>query len=169
MSRSKSSRTSRAEALFIRAEKEQERGRLRSAFRLLLAGAKLGDSGCQLNLGNFYDDGTGLRRNMRAAIYWYTRAYRAGYSCAAHNLGVLWRNEKRPQRSLYWFRQAVRLGDAESNLDIAKHYLEQNKTAQAIPYLRRVINPGRADVSEAGTEEAQRLLKRARNQLKKHV
>jgi len=39
--------------LFQRADKQQEAGNLRSAFRLLLAAAKAGDPGCQLNLGNF--------------------------------------------------------------------------------------------------------------------
>jgi hypothetical protein len=41
---------------------------MRSAFRLYLVGAKSGDSGCQLNVGNLYDAGTGVRRNQAAAL-----------------------------------------------------------------------------------------------------
>jgi TPR repeat protein len=68
---------------------------MRSAFRLYLAGAKSGDSGCQLNVGNLYDAGTGVRRNPEAALHWYKRAYRAGSASAANNIGVLWRGDRK--------------------------------------------------------------------------
>src|SRR5277367_3989594 len=65
--------------LFERASEQQEAGNLLSAFRLFLAAAKAGDVGAQLVLGNFYSDGTGIRRNRKQALYWYKRAYRKGY------------------------------------------------------------------------------------------
>ena len=52
----KQSRKSKADALFIRADGLEACGDLKAAFRLFLAAAKAGDSGCQLNLGNYYDD-----------------------------------------------------------------------------------------------------------------
>jgi TPR repeat protein len=57
--------TNKAKAadLFIRAAKAEERGDLRSAFRLLLFAAKLGDIGAQLDVGNYYDSASGVRRN----------------------------------------------------------------------------------------------------------
>jgi len=64
--------------LFIRADELEDRGELKAAFRLFLAGAKAGDISCQLNLGNYYDDAKGIRRNRKAALYWYRRAYRRG-------------------------------------------------------------------------------------------
>src|SRR5258708_2232825 len=121
--RSKLSREQYAEELFIRATKQEENGQLRSAFRLYLAAAKAGDTSCQVNVGNFYDAGTGVRRNRLAALYWYKRAYRRGVSCAASNIGVMWRNDKNPKRALEWFQKAARLGDEEPNLEIAKYYL----------------------------------------------
>lgn len=39
--------------LFERASNQWDQGNLLSAYRLFLAGAKAGDAGCQVNLGNF--------------------------------------------------------------------------------------------------------------------
>jgi TPR repeat protein len=147
--------------LFVRADKEADKGNFKSAFRLFLAAAKAGDSSCRINLGNFYDEGTVVRRNRLAAMYWYKRAYRRGDSCAAHNIGVMWRNEKKHSRALEWFKKAVKLGDDEADLEIAKHYLEvEHNPQRAIPHLRKVCESN--CVTEAGLEEANTLLSRAR-------
>jgi TPR repeat protein len=154
----------KAESLFIRADKADDAGDFRSAFRLMLAAAKLGDVGAQVNVGNYYDAGKGVRRNLSAALYWYKRAYRRGCSSAASNIGVLWRNERNLPRALEWFERAARLGDDEANLEIGKHYLLNERNPQrAIAYFQRVR---RSDwVSEAGTEEAAALLRRTRKLL----
>lgn len=153
-----------ANALFLRADKHDEEGDLRSPFRLMLAAAKLGDIGAQINVGNYYSDGRGVRRDRSAALYWYKRAYRRGHASAASNIGVLWRNERQFKRSLSWFLRAVRLGDAEANLEIGKYYLSvENEPAKAILYFRRVKPTGW--VSEAGLEEAARLLGEATKML----
>jgi TPR repeat protein len=162
-SHAKWSRKPNVEALFIQAAKQEENGKLRSAFRLYLAAAKAGDTGCQLNVANFYDAGTGVRRNRVAALYWYKRAYRRGYSCAASNIGIMWRNENQPRRALKWFEKAVRLGDDEANLEIAKYYLQSEQNPlKAIGHLEKVCQS--KCVTEAGAVEAARLLKQARKQ-----
>ena len=117
------SQKAKTDALFICADKHADEGNFKLAFRLYLAAAKAGDTSCQINLGNLYDQGSGVRRNRSAAMYWYKRAYRRGKASAAHNIGVMWRNEKKYGQALNWFKKAVRLGDDESNLEIAKHYL----------------------------------------------
>jgi uncharacterized protein len=156
---------SKASALFVRADKEDGLGRKRSAFRLMLAAAKLGDSGAQVNVGNYYDDGKGVQRNRSAALYWYKRAYRRGESCAAHNIGVLWRSEGNLRRALYWFFRSVKLGNDESNLDIGKHFLRNEKNPRkAIPYFERVT-PQKC-ITEDGVEEAAQLLREAKGLLK---
>jgi TPR repeat protein len=134
----KRSNKSKTDELFIRADKQADEGNFKSAFRLYLAAAKAGDSSCQINLGNFYDEGSGVRRNRSAAMYWYKRAYRRGEPCGAHNIGVMWRNEKKYGQALNWFKKAVRLGDDEANLEIAKHYLQvEQNPLKAIPHLER--------------------------------
>jgi len=60
-----------------------------------------------------------------AALYWFKRAYRHSDYCAAHNIGVVWRNEGNHRRSLHWFSRAVKIDDEESNLDIGKHFVRR--------------------------------------------
>lgn len=158
-------RKARAESLFIRACGHEEAGELRSALRLMLAAAKLGDTSAQVNVGNYYDDGTIVRRNRSAALYWYKRAYRRGVSSGANNIGVLYRKEKKFQLALSWFHRAVALGDDEANIEIGKHYLyNEDDPRNAISYFKRVTPT--AWVSEAGAEEAGKLLKEAKKMLK---
>lgn len=157
-------RKARAESLFLRADEHEEQGKMRVAFRLMLAAAKLGSTSAQINVGNYYDDGRGVSQNRSAALYWYKRAYRRGDSSGAHNIGVVWRNAGKPQRSLYWFTRAVSLGDEESNLDIGKHCLHNEKNARkAMLYFKRVRPSGW--VSQAVVEEATQLLEEAKTQL----
>ena len=140
-----------------------DRGELRSAFRLFLAAAEAGNVGAQLNVGYCYDTGCGTRRNRAAALYWSKRAYRRGDASAANNIGTIWRDERKWQRALSWFQRAVKLGDDDSNLEIAKYYLQNDRDASsAVPYLRKVSESDR--VTEASAEEARRLLKRALSQ-----
>lgn len=156
----------RADELFDRAAQYEEKGDMRSAFQLYLAGAKSGDSACQLNVGNLYAAGTGVRPNREAALRWYKRAYRAGSASAASNIGVLWRNEKKPTRALGWFRKAVRLGDDEANLEIALHYLHNERNpAKAIPHLESVCKSN--CVTQAGAEKAARVLEKIAKQSKR--
>jgi TPR repeat protein len=163
---SKRSERPHVEELFIRATEEEEIENLRSAFRLCLAAATAGDTSCQLNLGNFYDAGTGVRRNRKSALYWYKRAFRRGEGSAANNIGVLWRNEEKPKRALEWFKKSVRLGNEEANLEIARYYLQgEPNPVKAIRYLKRVLRSN--CVTEAGLEEATKSIKQAKRDLKR--
>lgn len=158
---SRPTKKAKGESLWLLAEKREEEGKMHDAFRLMLAAAKLGNVSAQVNVGNYYDDGQGVRRNRSAALYWFKRAYRRGDSTAAHNIGVVWRNAGNMKRSIFWFSRAVNLGDPESNLDLGKHFLYNEKNSQkAIVYFQRVKPKGW--VSEAGLEEAKRLLREAR-------
>ncbi len=148
-----------ADRLFELAHERWRQGRLKSAFRLFLAGAKTGDVGCQLNLGNFYSDGIGLRPNPAAALEWYTRAYRQKYGPAASNIGVLFRNEGKLREALSWFERAAKLGDGDANLEIAKIYLGRNERSRAAYYLKRTLGARTGDTTEASREEASFLLR----------
>jgi TPR repeat protein len=156
---------SKADPLFLRACAYETAGKARSAFRLMLAAAELGDIGAQLNVGNYYIDGTGVQRNRSAALYWYRRASRRGDASAAHNIGILWQSEGKFQRALDWFQKAVTMGDDESNLDIGKHLLcRDNNPERAIRYLRKITRDNR--VSEACIEETAQLLREAKKRLR---
>jgi TPR repeat protein len=158
-------RRSKASALFERADAQWKRGAHRSAFRLFLKAAKVGDRGSQVNVGYFYDRGIGVRRNRDAAVYWYKRAYRRGDSCGATNIGTIYRDEHKISHALSWFRKAVRLGDDGSNLHIAKYYLDEHCPEKAIELLNKVRES--QTVAESETEEAMRLLRIARLEIRR--
>lgn len=152
--------TSKLDLLFAKANEEWDSGRTRSAFRLFLSAAKLGEPGAQHNLGYFYDVGIGVKANRTAALYWYRRAYRHGYRVAASNIATMYRDENKIKRALEWFHRAIRLGDADANLEIAKILLQQERGAtKAIGYLKRTIESNASDVTEGSRQEAQNLLK----------
>jgi TPR repeat protein len=104
---SKRSRKSKVEELFLLADKEWNRGKARSAFRLFHAAAKAGNIAAQVNLGCSYDHGIGVWRNQLAAFSWYKRACRRGDASAANKIGTIWGDEQKPQRAFYWFERAV--------------------------------------------------------------
>jgi len=106
----------KAGSLLLRAHKQWNDGKPRSAFRLILAAAKLGDPYGQQNLGYFYDVGIGVKPNRAAAMHWYMRAYRQGDCCSANNIGTIYRDEGDSTRALEWFERAVDLGDSGSGV-----------------------------------------------------
>ncbi len=144
--------------LFRRAYEQEEKGNLRTAYQLYLAAAKAGDSRCQISVGNCYCDGIGIKPNRALAFYWYRRAYRQGERCAASNIGIVYRDEKKFTLALRWFERAVELKDGDANLQIAKIYLQRNEPAKAVRYLKQVLMASLQDVTEGSTEEAERLL-----------
>jgi TPR repeat protein len=60
------------EKFLLAAERFEESGDVKSAFKSLLAGALLGDSGCQANFGNFYASGKGTTKSLEKAAFWYS-------------------------------------------------------------------------------------------------
>jgi TPR repeat protein len=164
---SKISRQRKLDLLFRRAYEKEEEGSLRSAFRLYLAGAKAGDSRCQISVGNCYSDGIGIKPNRALAVYWYRRAYRHGERCAAHNIGIVYRDELKFALALRWFERAVALSDGDANLQIAKIYLQRDDLPKAVHYLEQVLNATVEDVTEASKDKAKSLLKRLAAQKRK--
>jgi len=66
----------KAAALYQRADECWTKGKLSDAFKLFLAAAKAGFVPAYYTLASFYDQGTGVKANRSAALYWYMRAFR---------------------------------------------------------------------------------------------
>ncbi len=152
-------RRAELDVLFERANKQWDQGNLRSAFRLFLAAANAGNTGCQINLGNFYNNGIGVKRNRTLALRWYRRAYRRGERAAASNIGVMYRDEKKLRMALKWFERAVKMLDGDANLEIAKIYLQKDDLRKASHYLKRAIGAKPDDITQGSSEEAAHMLK----------
>lgn len=157
-----STRAVEAEKLFGRAETARDKGRLRSAFRLMQTAARLGSSSAMCNLGYFYDCGIGTSKNRDLAMYWYKRSYRKGVAAGANNIGTIYRDEHKSKLAIGWFEKASEPWDRDPNFEIAKLYVNQlDDSEAAIPHLNLVARakPG-VSVDEDSWKEARLLLKK---------
>ena len=162
--REKVTNRSHANEIFLRACAQEDQGKLSSAFRLYLAGAKLGDTGCQVNLGNFYADGRGIKPNREAAVKWYKKAYARGERSAASNLGAMFRDEGKFEKAVSWYERAVKLHDVDANLEIAKILLRNPKDrARAKAFLEQMQAFSEDDLTRSARKQGRQLLKRIRD------
>ena len=160
MTRAKRRKTLDPEKLFLEAERHAESRDFRNAFKSLLAGALLGDSGCQANLGNFYASGKGTKRNLQKAAYWHKRAYRNGAGYAAANLAIDRRNAGNIRSAVIWFKKAIAMNDGDACIPLAKIYKARKSGRKvAIAMLRRALRMNTNCMTESGREEAESLLR----------
>ena len=160
MTSAKRGKTQDPASLFLEAERYEEVGDFRNAFKCLLAAAQLGDAGGQLNLGNFYASGKGVRRNLERAAHWYKKAYKNGYSTGALNLAIDRRNEGRVRSAVIWFKKAIAMNDGDACIALAKIYNARDGGQKAAgDLLRRALRLSRDYISDDAKEKAESLLK----------
>ncbi|MEO8018961.1 MAG: hypothetical protein ABI769_14195 [Pseudomonadota bacterium] len=153
------------EALFTAADYLEESGALRAAFQCLLAAAEAGDEGSQLNLGNYFSDGTGVRKDFKKAAFWYRKAYNnqsRGIRCssAAVNLGINFRNSGNLKAAVGWFERARKLQDGSACLELARiHSERKGGRRKAVTLLQEVIELDSNYSTEADKEAAEAMLK----------
>ena len=99
------------DALFTKASHCWDEGRLKEAFELFCEAAKLGDESSMLSIGYFHDYGIYVEKDERKAIFWYKKAYHAGSSSAAGNIGVCYKQRKEYRRALWWWYKSAHMGD----------------------------------------------------------
>lgn len=157
---SPSERKTYLDELFERANRQYDVGRFASAFQLFLKAAEAGDPSSQLALGNLYIDGVGVKRDRDTGMHWYRRAYRHGDGAAAYNIGIVYRDENKLNRAIGWFARAAKSKIGDANLEIAKIYLLKSDRDKATKYLKKIRKATREEVTEAGREEAAKLLKK---------
>jgi TPR repeat protein len=151
------------EHLLTDAERLEEAGNYKAAARVLRRGAKLGNTSCQINLGNYYAAGTGVRKNLERAAHWYKTAYKNGDRSGALNLAIDKRNHGATRSAEGWFKKAVAMRDGGAHVELAKMYLAQGKKEPAAhELLRKVTNMSRDDASIDEKAEAASLLRKLR-------
>lgn len=91
-----------------------EKGRLHDAYLAFYRAAKLGDPQAQVNLGNLYDAGEGVKQDRKRASHWYKRAIHKGVPEAAYNLAVSYKQQGKIRWARYWFKRAAEMGDEDA-------------------------------------------------------
>lgn len=159
MTLAKRNKTTDTQSLFNAADKFEEKGDFRSAFKCYLTAAQLGDSWGQVNLGNFYAAGTGVRRDLEKAAYWYKKAYRSGNNDGALNLAIDRKKQGNLRSAVLWFKKAIAMNSGEACIELAKIYSARKGGQKvAADLLRRALRMSRDNISELAKEKAESLL-----------
>lgn len=111
-------------------------GELGRGVALIQSAADGGLAPAQYRLGQLYETGTGLNRNLVEARRWTERAANAGHREAMHDLGVKFANGRGAPQSydnaVRWFEAAARLGATDSQYNLGVLY-EQGLGVSADP------------------------------------
>ena len=151
------------EHLFLQAERFEEQGYLKRAFLFLLKAARMGHSSSQIQLGNFYSSGSGVRKSLKSAAYWYKQAYKGGVNTGALNLAVHKRDAGDTRGAIRWFIKAVAMNDGDACIQLAKMYMvRRGGNQKAVDLLTRTQTMNRTDISDESKEEAAELLAKLR-------
>lgn len=104
-----------------------EAGNAQLAAKEFRAGADKGDADCQFNLGLMHEQGMGIAKNEKEAVFWYQKAGELGNANAQFNLGVLYENGRGTgvdfARANQWYRKAAVQGDALAIGNLGMLYL----------------------------------------------
>src|SRR6185312_5061110 len=147
------------EALFDSADRYEEIRQFGKAFRCYRTAALLGDQWGQVNLGNYYAAGKGVKRSLQKAAYWYRKAYHGGLACGARNLAIDRKNQGNARSAVQWFRRAAAMGDGESYVELAKIYkARRGGRSAAEAHLRQALKLDEEQISEDAREQARALL-----------
>ena len=146
-------------ALLNKGDKYEEARDFRTAFKVYLAGARLGDSSCQINLGNYYSWGWGTKQDLKKAEHWYHKAYKNGNAIGALNLGVGKREQGNIRSAIAWFKKAVAMNDGSAHIALARIYMSRRSGHKAAAnLLLQAIWLNRDNISELARNEAETLL-----------
>ncbi|PWI29327.1 sel1 repeat family protein [Flavobacteriaceae bacterium LYZ1037] len=102
-------------AYFESGLKAAEENNMPLAYNEFLAGAKEGHMFAQYNVGLMYEQGLGISKNAKEAVYWYNQSAKQGNSAAQFNLGVCYENGLGTsvdfEKANLWYRKASVQGD----------------------------------------------------------
>lgn len=92
-----------------------EAGNPQLAAREFRACGEKGDANCQFNLALMFEQGMGVPKNEKEAVFWYQKSAELGNSNAQYNLGVLYENGRGTAidfaKANQWYRKASVQGD----------------------------------------------------------
>lgn len=84
--------------------------------------AEHGNGPAQNNLGLLLGNGNGVRKNVKEALLWLRKAFRAGDTCAAQNIAITYRENGDLKTAFKWFRKAAEAGDGDALIQLGIHY-----------------------------------------------
>lgn len=98
-------------------------------------GADLGDLNAMMQLGHDYQNGWGVAKDARQAVWWFTRAAEKGYAHAMFYLGILLRRGGEnlpadPIAAVKWYQKGSALGEEGCTVQLADMLLSGEGVAK---------------------------------------
>lgn len=112
--------------IFVEALQALDNQDYSQAFKLLNALAHQQYIPAFNNLGALYENGMGTEADLRKALFWYKRGWRAAQdtgSCL--NIADLYAKQDNQRQASYWWNRAIAVGDGEAALEYAKFILSR--------------------------------------------
>jgi TPR repeat protein len=101
-------------------------GEHKKAFLMLRAAAEGGVVDAWHNLGFFYDEGIGTRRNADLALTWYKRSWREQrHTGTCINISKIYDAKGMRRLARYWTNLAIAAGDGDAALEEVKRQIER--------------------------------------------
>lgn len=98
----------------------------------------------QSNLGVLYENGWGVSKDYKKALYWYEKAAEKGQSEAQHNLASLFQQGHGTKQDLntaaYWYEKAAEQNYGDSQLMLGLMYIEIEEYELAAYWYRQAVN-----------------------------
>jgi uncharacterized protein len=128
----------------------------RKAVEWLRRAAEHGCASAQCHLGVLLGDEERTDGNLREALAWLGKAFRAGESCAASNIAITHRQKGDFRKAVQWFRKSVASGDDDALIQLGIHYywgkgVRKNPTA-AVRCFRKATRG--KNICESGRDDA---------------
>ncbi len=112
------------DALCQMGKRRRNEGDYEGAIQYFTKAAKLGNIDAHYNLSCLYNEGKGVARDMKIAVYHWEEAAIGGHHEARYNLGVHEVNKGNVQRAVRHYIIAAKLGD-DGALDTVKHFFRK--------------------------------------------
>lgn len=148
--------------IFRRADAAWERGQNKAALKLFLQAARLGNASAQHNVGYFYDEGIGTKKNLGRALSWYKKAWRNDRQTGTSiNIAKLYEAKGQSHLAVVWWKKAVAENDGDAALGLAKFYLHRAtaRDTERARSLLMLVKAARA--TDDARREAAKLLSQA--------
>ena len=101
-----------------------ERGDFKTALKHFKPLAKKGDINAQFNMGLMYENGDGVPKDDKKAVYWWTKSAEQGSMLAQYYLGELNYTLENYQQAIYWFEKSAEQGDSDSQFNLGAIYYD---------------------------------------------
>lgn len=142
---------------FAEADKAEDLGNYKKAYRLFYELAREGDEAAMGRLALLYHYGKYVKKQFKKSTYWDFEAIKQGSTSSLKNLAITYRQLGDMQRYKYYLEQAMALGDDSAAFELAKLYSVSNKEHLQVQALLLLVVT-RKNATPIEIEEAEEIL-----------